>query len=270
MELLQTDFRDSVLVEEATWQAIIIIPKGGGEYHGIGIVGVACKAVEVILNIRFTTSITYHNSLHGFRAGRGTGNTTLEVKILQQVTAMREVVLHVIFLDLHKLYNALDKSRCLEILEGYGVGPRVLRLLRRYWAQLQMVARAGGYYGVPFCRERGVTQGEPLLPTILNVVVDTVVRYWESLLAGATGGQQRGLRVRADDGGIEDPGKGQREKAGRRGTFTVDSTSRVFNVGDGVLASTDTVWPHTAFDTLMGIFDQVGLRKNVRKTVGMV
>ena len=141
---MQTDFRDSVLVEEATWQAIIIIPKGGGEYHGIGIVGVACKSVEVILNIRFTTSITYHNSLYGFRAGRGTGNTTLEVKILQQVTAMREVVLHVIFLDLHKLYNALDKPRCLEILEGYGVGPRVLRLLRRYWAQLQMVARAGG------------------------------------------------------------------------------------------------------------------------------
>ena len=28
-----------------------------------------------------------------------------------------------IFLDLHKAYDALDRSRCLEILEGYGVGP---------------------------------------------------------------------------------------------------------------------------------------------------
>ena len=26
------------------------------------------------------------------------------------------------FLDLHKVYDTLDRSRCLEILESYGVG----------------------------------------------------------------------------------------------------------------------------------------------------
>ena len=41
-----------------------------------------------------------------------------------------------------------------------------------------MVARAGGYYGKAFKGERGVTQGEPLSPTIFNVVVDAVVRHW--------------------------------------------------------------------------------------------
>ena len=91
------------------------------------------KAVAVILNRRFTASITYHNSLHRFWAGRGTGTATFEVKLIQHVAALREVVIHVIFLDLHKAYDALDRSRCLEILEGYGVGPRALRLLRRYW-----------------------------------------------------------------------------------------------------------------------------------------
>ena len=30
-----------------------------------------------------------------------------------------------VFLDLHKLYAALDRSRCLEILEGYDVVPPV-------------------------------------------------------------------------------------------------------------------------------------------------
>ena len=38
-----------------------------------------------------------------------------------------------------------------------------------------MVTRAGGYYGEPFHVERGVTQGDPLLPTIFNVVVDAVL-----------------------------------------------------------------------------------------------
>ena len=49
------------------------------------------------------------------------------------VTAMSEEALHVIFLDLHKSHDALDRSRCMDILEGYGVGYRALRLLHRYW-----------------------------------------------------------------------------------------------------------------------------------------
>ena len=41
-----------------------------------------------------------------------------------------------------------------------------------------MVARVGGYYGKALKGERGVTQGDPLSPSIFNVVVDAVVRHW--------------------------------------------------------------------------------------------
>ena len=83
-----------------------------------------------------------------------------------------------IFLDLTKAYNALDRSRTLEILKGYGVGDRVRRLLTVYWERMRMVVRAGRYYWEGFKGERGVTQGDPLSPTIFNVVVDAVVRHW--------------------------------------------------------------------------------------------
>ena len=86
-----------------------------------------------------------------------------------------------IFLDLHKTYDALDRSRLLEILEGYGVGPRSRKLLQTYWHRLTMVARAGDYYGTSFRVERGVTQGDPLSPTIFNVVVDAVALCHPSL-----------------------------------------------------------------------------------------
>ena len=56
-----------------------------------------------------------HDFLRGFRAGRGTDTTTLEAKMLQQLAALREELLYVIFLELHKAYAALDRSRCLEI-----------------------------------------------------------------------------------------------------------------------------------------------------------
>ena len=41
-----------------------------------------------------------------------------------------------------------------------------------------MIARAGGYYGNSFKIFRGVTQGDPLSPTIFNMVVDSVVWLW--------------------------------------------------------------------------------------------
>ena len=44
-----------------------------------------------------------------------------------------------------------------------------------------MVARAGGYYRTAFNGAQEVTQGNPLSPTILNVVVDSVVRHWVML-----------------------------------------------------------------------------------------
>ena len=114
------------------WQTVVLIPKGKKDYRGIGLVEVVWKVVAAILNRRFTSSITYHDALHGFRAGRGTGTATLEAKLLQQLAALREEVLYVIFLDLHKSYDALDRSRCLDILEGYGVGPQAIKLLQTY------------------------------------------------------------------------------------------------------------------------------------------
>ena len=111
MDLVQADFQDKKLAEEAMWQSVVLIPKGKKEYRGIGLLEVMWKVVAEILNRRFTASITYHEFLHGFRAGRGTGTATLEANLLQQLAALREKVLYVIFLDLHKSYNALDRSR---------------------------------------------------------------------------------------------------------------------------------------------------------------
>ena len=53
-----------------------------------------------------------------------------------------------------------------------------------------MVTRAGGYYGAVFQGARGVTQGDIISPTILNVVVDAVVRHWATVMV--QGAEERG------------------------------------------------------------------------------
>ena len=40
VDLTQTAFREGTLAEEATWQTIVMIPKGKGEFRGIGLVEV--------------------------------------------------------------------------------------------------------------------------------------------------------------------------------------------------------------------------------------
>ena len=117
VDLTHTTLWEGELVEKAAWQEVVLILKGGCDYRGIGFVEVTGKAVEAILNRSFTASITYHNYRHRFQAGWGTGTTTIEVKLIQKVSALREAVLHAIFLDLNKAYNALDRSICLGILE---------------------------------------------------------------------------------------------------------------------------------------------------------
>ena len=113
---MQEAFGKSWLAEENTWQAVLLILKGEMYCRGIGLVEVMWNVVAEILNIRITSSITFHDFLHGYMEGRGTGTVTLETKLLQQLADLGEEVLYVIFMDLYKAYDALDRSRYLEIL----------------------------------------------------------------------------------------------------------------------------------------------------------
>ena len=80
-----------------------------------------------------------------------------------------------------------------------------------------MVARAGGYYRTAFQGARGVTQGDPLSPTIFNVVVDTVARHWVTVMVE----------------GSED--RGERGKEGRH-------QAALFYMEYGMVASSDPRW----------------------------
>ena len=52
----------------------------------------------------------YHGCLHGFLVGRGTGTTTTEVKLAQQLAYIKQVPLYGGFIDLRKAYDAMNKG----------------------------------------------------------------------------------------------------------------------------------------------------------------
>ena len=48
----------------------------------------------------------------------------------------------------------------IDILEGCGMGPRTLQILRTYWDWLYMLKKVGGYFRPPFKGYHGVTQSD--------------------------------------------------------------------------------------------------------------
>ena len=108
-----------------------------------------------------------------------------------------------------------------------------------------MVARAGGYYGDAFKGSRGVTQGDPMSPTIFNVVVDAVVRHW--------------VMMALDEA----------ENRGDRGN-EVRHQAAIFYADYSMVASSDSRWLQWEFNALGSLFERVGLWTNVGKTVNMV
>ena len=128
----------------------VLIPKRGGGYCRIELMGVVWKTVVVIINRCLREATTLHGVINGLRAGHGIGTASIKAKLLQQFTSMREKVLYGIFLDLNEAYDALERDICLEILEGHGVGPRECCLLHKSWDRLTMVDRTGSYYVTTF------------------------------------------------------------------------------------------------------------------------
>jgi hypothetical protein len=239
LELIRTIWDKGEIPEQMSWMVIVLLPKGGGDFRGIGLLDPCWKVVEKIMVCRMA-AIDFHPCLHGGLPKRGTGTATIEAKLAQQLAWMEQEPVYQVFVDLSKAYDHLDRERCLAIMTGYGVGPKLLRLQAKFWEQAEMVCRAGGSFGKPFHAFRGVTQGGPLSSLMFNVCVDAVIREW----------LRRTLSEEA-----------------ARGDFGEASTEIVaFFVDDGLVGSRDPIWLQSALDVLVILFESIGLRTNPDKT----
>jgi hypothetical protein len=156
---------------------IVLIPKGGGDYRGIGLLEPMWKVCERVMDLRLNV-FDLHNLLHDCCNKRGTRTAKIEAKLAQQLAHLEQAPFYGVFLDFKKAFDSMDRERYLLILEGYGVGPRMIRLIRNFWRNAVLVCRVSGNYGSPFFAGRGMTQGGPLSAKLFNILVNTVVREW--------------------------------------------------------------------------------------------
>jgi hypothetical protein len=183
VRLVRAIWETGTVPRQMMWVIVVLLPKGGGDFRGIGLLEPFWKVMEIIMDSRLHV-VEFHDCLHGFVKGKGCGTAGIEAKLVQQLAFIEQHPLYVIFIDLKKAYDAMDRERCREILVGYGVGPNMLRLILFFWDNALLVCRASGRYGPEFQANRGVTQGGPLSPKLFNIMVDAIVREWLRLVLG--------------------------------------------------------------------------------------
>ena len=108
--LTKHSFSTGELPTEAAWGAMVILPKPDGGVRGIGLLEAFWKLCSKIIDLRVQASVQFHDSLHGFRARRGTGTAIIEAKLFQQLAMADQVAVYEIFLDLSKAYDCVDRD----------------------------------------------------------------------------------------------------------------------------------------------------------------
>jgi hypothetical protein len=177
VQLVQAAWAHSTIPCQLLWIIVVLIPKGGRDYRGIRLLEPVWKCIKRVIDHRLEV-IDLHDSLHGCRNNHGTGTAIIEAKLTQQLSYLELKPFYGVFLDLRKAFDAMDREQCIMVLEGYGTGPRMIRLIHGFWSNAIMVCRAAGNYGMAFKAGHGVTQGGPLLARLFNIMVDAVVREW--------------------------------------------------------------------------------------------
>jgi hypothetical protein len=102
--------------------------------------------MECIMDQRLN-AILLHDAIHGCHDGCGMGTAIIEAKLAQQLSHLEQEPFYRVFFDLKKAFDAMDRERCLLILEGYGAGPNMVRLIRTFCWEATTVCHASGNYG---------------------------------------------------------------------------------------------------------------------------
>ena len=89
VRLVQTVWAEGRIPAQLGWVITVLIPKGGGDYRGIGLLKPVWKVIKGVMDHRLEV-IALHDSLQGCRNGQGTGTAVIKAKLTKQLAHIEQ------------------------------------------------------------------------------------------------------------------------------------------------------------------------------------
>ena len=85
--------------------------------------------------------------------------------------------IHNIFIDYTHAFDSIKRNKILDPLIQYKIPPRLIRLVKLTLENTMAKVKVNNLYTTEFKVESGIKQGNPLSPTLFNLVIDTLLTF---------------------------------------------------------------------------------------------
>jgi exonuclease III len=142
-------------------------------HRGISLLSIAGKIfARLMLNRLFKHIVSIGiipESQCGFYPGRGTTDMNFAIRLLQEKCRLYSEDLYLLFIDLTKAFDTINRQALWAILEKIGCPRHFVDLIRSFHDGMMVTVREGSDKSTPFGVTSGTKQGCVLAPTLFSI-----------------------------------------------------------------------------------------------------
>ncbi len=215
--LIQTVWERSCVPRSFRVATVIAIPKPGpntpANQRYISLLNKPGTLLTRVLYNR-ARAVPLDTAQYGFRRARSTTDAIFVVSQLQELAMRYRRPCIIVFVDIAKAYDTLNRTVLWETLEDAGLGPTAVNLIKQMYMDKYRLRVGGRITSRSHPTTQGVRQGCLLSPLFFNMVMDRIIRDCKPHMRGYALEDQRGrsvyelsLLAYADDIAIISPDK---------------------------------------------------------------
>ena len=185
--------------EEWTKSVIVTIPKKGdlaecSNYRTIALSSHISKVLMMVLLERLKAQVEPYLSEEqaGFRRDRSTVQQILILRLIAEKAKRKGRRILNCFIDFRKAFDTIKHDVIWATLKSYGVGRRLIDILKNICETSQSAVRVGGEMGDWFKTSVGTRQGDPISPTTFITYLE---RIMDAVRDNGTGVTVQGYRI---------------------------------------------------------------------------